>query len=287
MIKNWIPEFSCVFCNRRKWHAYYGNIYTLFLMDLLDDSLQEIKQKLLDSPTMLWKRLRMEEESEFKAFEASDNFKYAHRWDVEGTALTTELFYHHSVYCHTARLPAETRYNGKVFNLNRNDDWFNFKKGFSAKRLTTNPEKEMRLAYAAREKHDCPLTLHIDSRDFFFATPRFGDFQVITAPNIEEFKYYGPHAPKGLILMCPAACTHDSCPGHKAVGASHVNEGKEIEIQVNGEKVARAAQLDDCFLLERESGDFQWEPHDGGRFDIGVKMLDSRRHLRLSSVIVW
>ena len=68
-----------------------------------------------------------------------------------------------------------------------NNDWNHFKKGFPVKRLNQEPEKEMRLAYSPNEKHGCNATLHIDSRDFFYATPNFHDFQTVTLPNPKEF----------------------------------------------------------------------------------------------------
>jgi hypothetical protein len=255
-------------------------------MELIEDSLLEIQQHAQNITGFLMD-LTTVEEQEYQDFEASNNFKFAHRWDIEGTALTTELFYHHKVYCHTARLPAQTRYKGFVFDQPRDDTWFNFKKGFSANRLTQNPEPTLRLSYASRERHNCSVPLHIDSLDFFLATPRYGDFQTITLPNTEEFKHYGPHKPQGMILVCPAACTHKDCPGQKAITALDVNEGTDIVMQVNGERVAKAASLDDCFLLQRESGDFQWSPNTAGRYEFGVRVLSNSRHFRISSIILW
>ena len=275
-----------------KLHAYYGNIYALFLMEVIDDALQSIKASGEVDPSVLSKQLQQEEDDLFNAFEASDNFKYAHKWDLEGTELTTEMFYHHRVYCHSARLPAQTRYKGHVFDQNRDDNWHSdFKKGLSQSSLNLKPLPEMKLAYSPSEKHKCNETLHIDSRDYFFATYKYGDFQTIAVPNTAELKAYGLHQTKGYIAVCPAACTHSNCKALQLMGLRDINKvqlsNKEIFLQVNGEEVASAVPLDDCFLLKRSSGEYKWDPNSEGRYEIGFKILTSHRYFRISSFIVW
>lgn len=263
-------------------------MYALFLTEIVDDALQTIKEKNNDDLSGLYKQLLDEENEFFRNFEASTNFKYAHKWDLEGTELTTELFYHHKVYCHTARLPAQTRYKGHVFGKERDDDWHgSFKKGVAQSGANRKPEQEMRVTYAPREKHNCSVPLHIDSRDFFFATPAYGDYQTATLPNIVEFKNYGPHKPQGLLAVCAAACTHTMCNGFKLLGAKDVNEGTDVLMQVNGEPVAKATPFDDCFLLQRASGDYYWDPTPEGRYVVGVKILHPKRFFRISSFLVW
>lgn len=271
----------------RKWHAYYGNLYTLFLMEVIDDALAAIKTTGGDIVN-LYKDLEAQEDDLFQAFESSRNFKYAHKWDVD--SLDTALFYHDRVYCHTARLPAETRYKGYVFGKNlvsEQNDWNNFKKGLSIKRLNLEPMEEMRIAYVSREMHQCESTLTIDSRDFFLATSSFGDYQNVNIPNTQEFLTYGPHKPNGLIGVCAAACTHEKCKGIKLLGAVDINKGEDVIMQVNGERVAEAKRFDDCFILKREDGSFYWPTNADGRFTIGVKVLHPHKFFRISSFIVW
>ena len=70
------------------------------------------------------------------------------------------------------------------------DDWHTFKKGLSMSRMNALPDKEMRLTYAPAEKHNCSIPLHIDSRDFFFATYAADGFQTATLPNSAEFNSF-------------------------------------------------------------------------------------------------
>ena len=257
-------------------------------MEIVDDALQAIKEAGDSDPQALLNQLVAEEAQQFQDFEASTNFKYSHKWDIEGTELTTELFYHQRVYCHTARLPAQTRYHGHVFDKQRNDDWHDsFKTGKTLGGLQQNPEKEVRVTYAPREKHNCSVPLHIDSRDFFFATPAYGDFQTVTIPNTAEFKAYGPHQPQGYLAVCAAACTHAMCNGAKVLSAQDINKGEDVVFQVNGEDVAEATQLDDCFLLKRASGEYKWEKNMEGRYEVGIRVLHKQKSFRVSSFIVW
>lgn len=256
-------------------------------MEVIDDALHAIKDSGYSDWKALKEKLDVEEVNLFNSFEQSTNFKYSHKWDIEGTDLTTELFYHQRVYCHTARLPAQTRYKGHVFGKIREDDWHSFKKGHSQGALNRSPEKEMGVAYAPREKHNCSVPLHIDSRDFFYATSKFGDFQIATLPNTVEFKMYGPHQPQGMLAVCASSCTHHNCVGYKLLGATEINEGKDVWVQVNGESVAEATRMDDCFLLKRESGSYNWEANAEGRYVVGINVRDPRKYFRISSFILW
>lgn len=145
----------------------------------------------------------------------------------------------------------------------------------------------MRVSYAAKEKHGCEVPLHIDSRDFFFATFAYGDYQTVTVPNTAEFKAYGPHKPQGYVAMCAASCTHEECDGMKLLSAVDINKGKDVLLQVNGEAVSEVTKLDDCFLLRRKSGEYKWDANAGGRYEVGIKILAGQRYFRISSVIVW
>lgn len=255
-------------------------------MEMIDDALQAIKQAEVTDPKSWLDQLLAEEDEQFKAFETSTNFKYSHKWDIEGTELTTEMFYHQRVYCHTARLPAQTRYLGHVFNKDRHDNWHDYKKGMSATTMNNEPKKELRVTYSPRERHGCEVPLHIDSRDFFFATPNFGDYQTVTIPNTEEFKAYGPHQPKGYIAMCAAACTHSECNSKKLLQALDINKKEDVLVMVNGELVAEATRFDDCFLLRKEDGGYKWEIK-SGRYEVAIKVLTPYRYFRISSFIVW
>ena len=144
----------------------------------------------------------------------------------------------------------------------------------------------MIVTYAPSEKDKCSVPLHIDSRDFFFASHRFGDFQKTTVPNIAEFKAYGPHRPMGILAMCASSCTHARCKGLSLLGASDINEGRHVRVQVNGKNVTSVTQFDDCFILQGESGDYTWEPQQG-RYEVGIHVKHMKLFFRVSSFILW
>ena len=45
----------------RKWHAYYGIIYALFVMEIIGDALEEIKNSKENDPSVLCKTLETKE----------------------------------------------------------------------------------------------------------------------------------------------------------------------------------------------------------------------------------
>jgi hypothetical protein len=73
-----------------------------------------------EDPEALLHRLQDAETADFDTFKASTNFRFDDKWKIS-EGVTAQQFYHDSVYCHTARLPAQARYKGHIFDKERDE----------------------------------------------------------------------------------------------------------------------------------------------------------------------
>lgn len=270
----------------RKWHTYQGNLYALFLMEVLEDALHELKAEVGQDPAVLYKSLSEEETADFDLFEKEADLMYAHKWQFSN--VTAMELYRDPTYCHTAVVPAQTRYLGHVLNEERNDNWFRYEHGLSLKTLHYTPIPEIGLSYipVARDKKlKCNRTLQIDSKDFFLATGRFEGYQKITVPNDVEKRVYGPHKPKGIIAACARACVWE-CGKNPLVTPQDVRNGN-MEIRVNGVQVDAVEDFENCYLFQKANGEIHWHANEKGEYDIEVHITILGKRARFSSFIVW
>lgn len=254
-------------------------------MEVMEDALDELNSEPGEM-VEIYKRLEAEEDEEYRAFEERADVKYEMQWAIED--LSAIQFYRDPTFCHTARLPAQTRYLGHVFDKERYDTWFSYKKGFNFNTLQKRPEHEIKLSYMpdGREtKQLCNLTLSIDSKDFFLANGRFNGYQKIVVPNDAEQRAYDYHQSSGIIVMCARACSSE-CAGSQLLSVDHVHTGK-ANMKVNGEPVGSVEKFDNCFILRKETGRLHWESNHEQRYEIEVHVDSGGKHFEFTSIIVW
>lgn len=274
-------------CVHRKWHAYHGNVYALFLMETIQDALRELKLEAED-PQVLLERLSKEEMDDFREFEEEADLMYHHKWNVHDNVTAMELYRDHT-YCHTANVPAQTRYRGYVYNQTVDDNWFRYYHGNTLKYNRNRfPTEELSLTYIPpnREtKYNCNHTLQIDSKDFFLATGRYDGFQTVEIPNHAEVRAYGDHDVKGIIAVCAAACSFE-CGASPLLSPDAIHTDK-AQFQVNGEDVDSVISFENCFLLVRANGSLHWPKNANKKYTIGVKVNLPGKFFRFSSFILW
>lgn len=254
-------------------------------MEVMEDALHELKAEPGDN-VATFQRLEQEEYDDYRIFEEQADLKYEMRWAIED--LTAMQFYRDPTFCHTAHLPAQTRYLGYVLDRERYDNWFNYKKGASFKSLQVDPKPEILLAYQPMDREKkllCNLTLSIDSKDFFLANDRYNGFQKLIIPNDSEQKAYDYHQSSGIIVMCANACSFE-CAGSKMLSVDHVKTDK-ANMRVNGEPVGSVEKFDNCFLLRKESGELHWESNHENKYEIEVHVAGQGKHFQFTSIIVW
>ena len=258
-------------------------------METVEDALHELKiEPDLDPPKLLDK-LIAEEAADVDKFEKEAQLMYHHKWNVHDNITAMELYRDHT-YCHTANIPAMTRFKGHLLNKELNDNWFRYDHGQTLKYNRNRfPTDQISLTYIPgnrNTKYNCNMTLHIDSKDFFLATGRYDGYQTIEFPNDAEIKAYGDHDVKGVIAVCAAACSFE-CGASPLLSPDAIHTDK-TEIQVNGEDVADVIEFENCFLLVRSDGSLHWPKKNGSnKYTIGVKVNIRGKFFRFSSFILW
>ena len=214
------------------------------------------------------------------------------RYNPVARVLTSELdpnlFYRERSICHTALLPAETRYEGYLTGVKTVDG--DYEKGKSRDELDKEPANgTMRIAIVTKERQEwCPVTIVIDFKDHFYANENDG-WLSLTFPNDAELEAYGPWEPKGVILICFGNCDQGKCPQ----GKRRMND-QQLEITINNVPVTRLWSMsngdfhNDCGIAQAADG-WYFPKNDEGRFKVAVKVGPNGEqwlaYTRISSII--
>ena len=230
-------------------------------------------------------RMEGKELENMMKFEDEAQIYYHHAWTLDDVD-AMQLMRDHT-YCHTALLPAQTRYLGHVFNKKMQGDWFSYNKGTQIRWAEQDKKSKMPLTYIPRDRTDkCEAPLNIDSRDFFLASHAYHGYQRIVIPNDLEIQAYGDNLVSGIIMVCASACSFE-CHGSPLLSPDSIDKGNKSSFRVNGQNVTAVVRMDNCFLLQQEGGSLYWRSNSEGRYEIEVHTLATGKQFRFTSFIVW
>ena len=173
----------------------------------------------LDRPELVGK-LKAEEDEEYKHFfdQPVDDIQ---PWFVDEEATKYGLkgvhFFRNKAICHTALLPAQTRYLGIVTGSNNEAGLLgDYDKGMSAYAADgARTTGRMKLVYDPKARQACEVSVGVDYKDYFYVTSTDG-WSSIMVPNDAERAAYGyeDNQLTGIIMMCFVACDWGRClPG--------------------------------------------------------------------------
>lgn len=257
----------------------------MFVPEPPKQALQNIKKNGSD-PSVLTTTLRAEEEKDFAQFLAEPDISFP---DVYTTSdFSVETLYKKPNYCHTARLPAETRYNGYL-NGKTDATRGNFDTGLElieAKQLAA-PET-MPLTFDQTARQPCHLEVMIDYKDFFLVSSTYADYTKLVLPTDSEVQAYGPGRDdeplQGILAVCSAACGWHCPPDTLDLIA--VVQDKAV-LRVNGEAIGNLTDWKGCSLLQRSDGGHVWPANAQGKYVLEAKVTEADKIMRFSSVMLW
>lgn len=275
--------------------ALTGHMMALFLCDILLDAISELKGSPL-SQTILQSQLTSQEDADYEKFYGS-NVPDLHKEFMKKidkklmNEANATVFYRSPSICHTARLPAESRYLG-ILTESAQTGVTTYYKGqalHDAKNIETDGDRNapMPLVYDESEREKCDVELTRDYKDFFFLSNRMG-WRSLTVPNQAEIQAYGRESTRqlGILLVCLTSCPWQKCPNGN-LAMKEVMNG-EVKFEVNGQGVAGFSKLDDCFALRGKNGHF-WKPNDDGQFVVNANIpsdTSELSYMRISSIVV-
>lgn len=277
----------------RKHHAYEGNVWALFLMEIIDDALKMLESpEAIGEPAVYIENLRKEERSDYEKLLASNEFQHK-KYEKEIVDASMDTIYMSPNYCHTARIPAESRFlgilTGRTEGHTVKTPVADIDKGvleLNAARTADDTPSEMPLVYDGSHRQPCNIMLQNDFKDFYFVHGGYSDYVSHTIPTDADISYYG-RADKlqGVVAVCGAACGWH-CP-EDTLDVFQSSEHGITHWKVNGQAVHSVTKWDQCVLLKRTEESVIWDTNSRGKFEISVKIDVPSKYLRLSSFMVW
>lgn len=261
-------KFNLTMCEKRKamtswhpgwkYHALVGNELAMTVLEVVEDALQnmiaaqpaafETMEQLQTRLQSQLQALNQEEQADYSKLLDSplpeDFGPHLEKWWGEEDArnhlkdMDIELFYKNPVFCHTAVLPAEIRFQGLLtenFTHTTNDIYDQtYEMAVMLPKIQEvenpgrrsnaepkpyrdpRPEKAdlMVLAGAPGEYQDCEDYLNLDKKDFFYISSAQDGWRSLTLPNDSEKQFYtefDTNNQKGWILACLSRCDWGKC----------------------------------------------------------------------------
>ncbi|KAL7571143.1 hypothetical protein ACA910_014747 [Epithemia clementina (nom. ined.)] len=301
-------------CNQRKgkvsWHpgwkehALHGNLLTLFWIEIAEDALDEIARRGSD-PRVLYNTLQLQEEQEFEPLQPQSGstnttvrpvLKFVEK-DLDVIAdIPNEVIYWNPNYCHTARLPAQIRYQGILTESEEkgDDDGETFDHGSEYKQVLYQANDQMPLAWDANLYQEfCQNYKIVNDHQDFFVVNWMGWSQLVLPNPTEQAAYAQVQQHPvllGYIQMCLAGCGW-GCPKgvlsqKDLLNATTMQQSQVLSMTVNNVPVESFTPVKDCQFL-KHAGGHQWTPNADGRFEIRGKTLESPHYLRISAFVIW
>ena len=205
--------------------------------------------------------------------------------NISKAGVDISLLFKKPIFCHTALLPAETRYKGILFDKEEDGNYENYEFGVKVedafKRNITD-KSTMQVTY--EEKINCPILAAIDYRDYFFVS-HYDVESIMTITNKAKQKAYvgGTDGLQGLILVSLSKC-RGRCPDGD-MREDQVNSGN-ITLMVNSVMVEEMTPINaDVTVLHHKDG-YYWKANKNGQYDVTARVHVPGGYLRIASIIL-
>jgi len=234
---------------------------------------------------------------EWVSNEAPKDFKDAFN------ALPRSTLFNGPSICHTARLPAQTRFFGTLTNqpemtgnqtiygretyfVGINEETF-FKQNADSNEDTS---RDMTLVTIQKERQEgCGEELAKPDYHDFFMMASSDKWSELSFPNEMEKAAYNYHENekdyKGILIMIPRFCAFNDCE-KGFLGHNEFNEGK-WEMRVNGKPVKKMTLLGhESVLLEHADG-MKFDRNDQGQYDLTFKVNEPDSFIKISAFVMY
>lgn len=251
----------------------------------MDDALADLENADVSDPLSRYNELKSEEEKDYQSVPESRVAEHNLMKDKNelNQDFDMDYIFNNRAYCHTALLPAETRYLGLLTETNQTG-FFSYDVGISRKTAEREASNGtlMRLTYDPNERQPCSLLLQVDYKDFFFLTELEGTKKLVL-PNKAEWDVYQKPT-KGLIGFSNVGCDWGRC--QKGESRETGLELGEWEMIVNGVRATNYTKLANVNFVRHTDG-WYFPPNSAGQFEIEIRIKAVGMFLRFSSFIIF
>jgi hypothetical protein len=300
-------KYTSNVCSPRKlqtsWHpgfkeqAMIGHGIALFLADALISALKSLTENPDEDVDSLLVRLRNEEEELFANFTKAtlpDNHKKL--FSVDDTIqpnIDPALFFRGRSFCHTARLPSQTRYLGHLTETNKVGGPAPVgKETYDVGMLLDEAMKvdakgSMRLVWEQKDRsRDCPVTLKPDYKDIFLATSKDGWVKRTLPNEAEKVAYqYDPTQFKGIIVFYLRGCDWGKCENGFLKWQDYAE--KKWEMRVNGNEIPSVFDIGYDGVIAKGNDGIYFPPNAQGTYDIEIKVNEDDSFVKVSSFVLY
>jgi len=213
------------------------------------------------------------------------------------SSIDESIFTRGPTMCHTARLPAQTRYLGILTETNMvggpappGEETYDVGLDFKANQKIAKPEgsDEMRLVHKkGDEEKRCPgFTVKPDYPDSFFVNSLDG-WTKLTFPNAAEQHayHYDPKAHEGLIVFHLRKCDWGKCPKEFLTTAHYST--KDWVMKVNGQKVTEVIDIGEFATIAKGKDGFRFQPDANGQYTIEVKVNADKMYTEFADFVLY
>jgi hypothetical protein len=280
-----------------KWHALMGYLSAFFLLELLNETIQDLAVRLTTTNAVkLYNELKASESDDYATFQQSEvPVLIKDVLPPDGVDdFDRDDFVRGDNYCHTARLPAEIRHLGILTETTAQIGFYTYDKGISLnemKSLVSSTSiltnSQLQLICGEDDRQECPIPLNMDHKDYFFIAANVG-WQSLTVPNQSERNMYGIKVLKGYVAICFALCDWGKCP-EDVLDRTALTETKWFQIRINQVSVSDMFSFQECGILRHADG-YKFPVNTDSTMNVEARIVTPNNvssYIRLGSLIVW
>ena len=297
-------HFQVSWHNGWKDHLFIGRTIAAFLVETLSDAIAELSDPPEDPadplPTLTrdyLNYLSKQETIDRDAFFDSPLHPLLQGFDVPDAANFSSFLRSDSAACHTARLPADSRFRGLVLESHISSSYLYGGKTTYNSTSEAYPHGQEPQPVPDEESHPivsydyragCPLA-DIDAKDFFYVRESDG-WKKMIVPNPSEAAYYESSKPRhGIVMICDKQFDWGNSPDDfvsiSKLGNS--TEAGDVSITINGIKVTESVTTTGlCFFMMHEK-DFKFMNSTNNSYEIRLRVHKERVALMISAVVVF
>ena len=300
-----MPSLSlCSNTNHSKDNALVGHALSLFLVDVLLDVLGELRIQIGNKSDVLEALIKedvaLHEEftrgplpEEYKKVVNLQNIQEGLK-DLNGVSFNETLFSRGPSMCHTARLPAQIRYNGILTDdkmvggpVPVGQETYYVGHDIDQAHKIGIEDNNMRLVYSKgqREIKCTNDTVKPDYPDSWYVNSLDG-WASLKFPNRaeQEFYNYDKDQYQGVIVFHIKKCDWGNCPSNFL---QIENYNQDWEMKVNGQQVIKVIDLGSQSGMAVTEGGFRFDYDEDGQYEIEIKVNTEKKYLEFADFVIY
>ena len=282
-----------------------GHGLSLFLTEALLATVRDMSDLEVEDTTLLLSQLLKED------IDLHNNFKNAELPDLSAklldlknvtvadgeASIDASLFFKGKSMCHTARLPAQTRYLGILTDTDEvgqpapyGEETYYLGHNMKEAKETATENGEMRIVYEESKERETECTGVIvkpDYPDSIYVNSLDG-WAKLKFPNAAEKQLYGydPAEHQGIIIMHIKKCDWGKCPNNFLTTKDFANG--DWEIKVNNQQITQLVDVDERSgsMLKGENG-FRFAPDENGQYEIEIKINTDKKFVQIADFALF